>query len=157
MQGAAAVLARGPLLARLAPAPAAVSAAAPGAAVLTASDAARLVRRWQAAKADALGPQHALGALSTSLGGPLLQEWQSRAEDVRAQGWHYSHDLVDAKVRVVRAGPSGAVVRAELKETVTVHRGGEAAAQTFRSDYTVDYTLSRLGGRWLITQAAVQA
>ena len=53
----------------------------------------QVVRRWQHAKAQALGVAHNLKPLEQVLEGPMLQQWLTRAEDVRSHGWAWEYQL----------------------------------------------------------------
>ena len=53
----------------------------------------QVVRRWQHAKAQALGVTHNLKPLEQVLEGPMLQQWLTRAEDVRSHGWAWEYQL----------------------------------------------------------------
>eukprot|EP00887_Chlorella_sp_A99_P001959 scaffold18.g1959.t1 len=144
--------------------PAAATAAAahgeqPAAAQLSRAEAAALIQQWQMVKAEALGPSHAVGRLSSVLGGELLQQWRERAESVRERGWHYAHSLESSRVDglAVDAAAGTATVRTVLCERVEAHRAGEAAPQqSFRSEYVCDYALQRQGDSWVLVGAEVQ-
>jgi hypothetical protein len=75
----AAPLARG---ARVATGSALVAAGAP----LTAEEAAAVVARLQAAKAEAMGPEHRAEALKDVMAGRLLRQWRHQAERAREAG-----------------------------------------------------------------------
>ena len=81
----------------------------------------QIVRRWQSAKAQALGVAHNLRPLEQVLEGPMLQQWLTRAEDVKAHGWAWEYQLnaltVD-KVEVMT--PSRVMVEATLTEVAVL-------------------------------------
>lgn len=57
------------------------------------SQAEKIVRKWQTAKAQALGQSHNTRLLEGILEGPMLQQWKTRAEDVASHGWAWEYQL----------------------------------------------------------------
>jgi predicted nucleic acid-binding protein len=53
----------------------------------------KIVRKWQTAKAQALGQSHNTRLLEGILEGPMLQQWKTRAEDVASHGWAWEYQL----------------------------------------------------------------
>ena len=53
---------------------------------MNAKVAARVVRRWQTIKAEALGGLHKSDTLDQILDGEMLEQWQQRAKDVQNAG-----------------------------------------------------------------------
>ena len=76
----------------------------------------QVVRRWQHAKAQALGVAHNLKPLEQVLEGPMLQQWLTRAEDVRSHGWAWEYQLNSLSVDKVEVERGRAMVEATLTE-----------------------------------------
>lgn len=116
-----------------------------------------LIQKWQRVKSDALGKAHRVEGLETILGGPLVKEWNVRAEDLKSKGWHYVHDQHKCKINSVKRGPTQNVVEvvAEIKETVIAHKGEGSAPQTFPTSYRVTYEITEDAGSWKFTKAVI--
>ena len=81
----------------------------------------QIVRRWQNAKAQALGVAHNLRPLEQVLEGPMLQQWLTRAEDVKAHGWAWEYQLNALTVDKVEVmSPSRVMVEATLTEVAVL-------------------------------------
>jgi hypothetical protein len=130
--GAADLAARAPGLSRRAP-------------EVDARVAEQIVRRWQSAKAQALGVAHNLRPLEQVLEGPMLQQWLTRAEDVKAHGWAWEYQLnaltVD-KVEVMT--PSRVMVEATLTEVAVLKdRARTEDDDRYESTYRARYELRK--------------
>ena len=137
--GAADLAARAPGLSRRAP-------------EVDARVAEQIVRRWQSAKAQALGVAHNLRPLEQVLEGPMLQQWLTRAEDVKAHGWAWEFQLnaltVD-KVEVMT--PSRVMVEATLTEVAVLKDRAHGGRRPVREAPTAHGTSS---GRRTATRGA---
>ena len=105
----------------------------------------QIVRRWQNAKAQALGVAHNLRPLEQVLEGPMLQQWLTRAEDVKAHGWAWEYQLnaltVD-KVEVMT--PSRVMVEATLTEVAVLKdRARTEDDDRYESTYRARYELKK--------------
>lgn len=105
----------------------------------------QIVRRWQNAKAQALGVAHNLRPLEQVLEGPMLQQWLTRAEDVKAHGWAWEYQLnaltVD-KVEVMT--PSRVMVEATLTEVAVLKdRARTEDDDRYESTYRARYELRK--------------
>ena len=105
----------------------------------------QIVRRWQSAKAQALGVAHNLRPLEQVLEGPMLQQWLTRAEDVKAHGWAWEYQLnaltVD-KVEVMT--PDRVMVEATLTEVAILKdRARTEDDDKYESTYRARYELRR--------------
>ena len=101
----------------------------------------QIVRRWQSAKAQALGVAHNLRPLEQVLEGPMLQQWLTRAEDVKAHGWAWEYQLnaltVD-KVEVMT--PTRVMVEATLTEVAILKdRARTEEDDKYESTYRARY------------------
>ncbi len=166
-RGAAAAPAKAAAAAQEAPRPAvlakAVAAftAAPEAAVvargapLTAAAAAREVRRLQAAKAEAMGPEHRASALGRVMRGRLLRQWRAQAERARAAGSHYVYQFRGARVeRVAPWTPAGwmragAEVVFTESDSVSVRPDNGAGARSGSVDRTLRRTMRMQKARFV--------
>ena len=123
-------------------------------------EAERLIRDWQRVKSAAMGRNHELDGLNRLLGGPLLDEWRSRAEKAKSSQfcWRFSHKGKLRVTRLVGGTPAGApaAVEAVLREAGTLvdERDGKAV-DTYDSQYTVRYLLEDSGSGYRLTRAAV--
>lgn len=98
-----------------------------------------LVRKWHAAKADALGPRHAVGQLGEVALPPLRTHWGKIAEDARRGGRYWNYKLLDVTVdsaKVWRA-PEGGEEEASLE--VTIEEAAELVDTRDDSDNAVYY------------------
>eukprot|EP00850_Spirogloea_muscicola_P007028 SM000034S12782 [mRNA] locus=s34:754089:757873:- [translate_table: standard] len=126
-----------------------------------------VVRRWQAAKADALGPRHNVAALHQVLDGAMLEEWAVKAREVHRRGLHWQYQLDAVRVGSLILSESGrrAMVEAELRESAALVAEGAGGGQrsSYRSTYTSRYELRYFGtstsssgsGGWKISSGSV--
>ena len=76
-----------------------------------------IIRRWQKAKARALGRRADVAGLQDVLGGTMLTEWTTKAKDFQAAGKRWEYDLKGISVESVRVSNRGteAVVEVMLQ------------------------------------------
>ena len=124
---------------------AALSAAHAKAPEVDARVAEQIVRRWQAAKAQALGVAHNLRPLEAVLEGPMLQQWLTRAEDVKAHGWAWEYQLNALTIDKVEAmTPERVMVEATLTEVAVLKdRARTEDDDKYESTYKARYELRR--------------
>ena len=106
--------------------------------------AARLLRRWQAKKAAALGGKHDISGLPGVLGGMMLEQWTARAEESLRNGWYWKYELVSVKVDSVTpsAGGSKATVECTLQETAQLYDGGQPDLNdSYKAKYQARYVM----------------
>jgi len=105
----------------------------------------QIVRRWQNAKAQALGVAHNLRPLEQVLEGPMLQQWLTRAEDVRAHGWAWEYQLNALSVDNIEVmTPSRVMVEATLTEVAILKdRARTEEDDKYESTYRARYELRR--------------
>jgi len=129
--------------------------------VSSARDAERLIRDWQRVKSLAMGSSHEVDALARVCGGPLLEEWRSRAQSAVKSGFAWRFRLRRIKVvRIVGGTPRGAPVAVEavIRERGSLHDEREASSEVDRYEeaYTVRYLMEDVDGSgYRITRAAV--
>jgi len=105
----------------------------------------QIVRRWQHAKAQALGVAHNLRPLEQVLEGPMLQQWLTRAEDVKAHGWAWEYQLNALTVDKVEVMTSSRVmVEATLTEVAVLKdRARTEEDDRYESTYRARYELRK--------------
>ena len=117
-----------------------------------------LISKWQRIKADALGKRHSTENLNKVLGGKLVGEWSSRAQELKSKGMHYVHDSHQCKIDSVRRGKSEKIVEVEasIKENVIVYSPNNEQGQSYPSSYKIRYelTYSNSDG-WKVTGSSV--
>jgi len=129
--------------------------------ISSARDAERLIRDWQRVKSLAMGSSHEVDALARVCGGPLLEEWRSRAQSAVKSGFAWRFRLRRIKVvRIVGGTPRGApaAVEAVIRERGSLHDEREASSEVDLYDeaYTVRYLMEDVDGSgYRITRAAV--
>lgn len=109
----------------------------------TSQQAVALLKKWQRAKAAAMGPSHDIGNLNSVLTGRVLDQWIDRAKGVEAKGWSYSHALESAHITDISASGRKGYITALLTEKVTLNRGEadqgqpHSATNTYKVIYEV--------------------
>jgi hypothetical protein len=109
----------------------------------------QVVKRWQHAKAQALGVAHNLKPLEQVLEGPMLQQWLTRAEDVKSHGWAWEYQLNSLSIdKVESLSESRAMVEATLTEVAILKdRARTEEDDRYESTYRARYELRRGEGR----------
>ena len=117
--------------------------------VVDAKVAEQVVKRWQHAKAQALGVAHNLKPLEQVLEGPMLQQWLTRAEDVKSHGWAWEYQLNSLSIdKVESLSESRAMVEATLTEVAILKdRARTEEDDRYESTYRARYELRRGEGR----------
>jgi len=121
----------------------------------------RLVRKWQTAKAQALGQSHNTRLLEGILDGPMLQQWTTRANDVAAHGWAWEYKLNNLSVDSVQVvGANKVLVETTLTEVAVLKdRARNEPDDVYESTYRAKYELKRTesGGKhsWRIVGGSV--
>jgi len=137
------------------PAPAATppepSAPAPASGPITEEAGGQIIESWLAAKAAALGPNHAVDALKQVLTEPALSRWQLMAEAQQRNNAHqqYEHTVEVKEVRPHPTNPDRAEVEAQVTEKADVFE--DTIQTTSRNEnLRVRYELIRQDGQWRI-------
>ena len=121
----------------------------------------RLVRKWQTAKAQALGQNHNTRLLEGILDGPMLQQWTTRANDVAAHGWAWEYKLNKLSIDSVQVvGANKVLVETTLTEVAVLKdRSRNEPDDVYESTYRTKYELKRAesGGKhsWRIVGGSV--
>ncbi|XP_024359405.1 protein ACCUMULATION AND REPLICATION OF CHLOROPLASTS 6, chloroplastic [Physcomitrium patens] len=117
-----------------------------------------MVRRWQAAKARALGSAHDMAALPEVLEGEMLKSWTDRVSDVKRNGWFWEYTLLGLHIDSVTVSDDGrrATAEATLQEAARlVDRNNPDHNDSYRSTYTTRYDLRHGIDGWRINGGAV--
>ncbi|HCV32151.1 MAG TPA: molecular chaperone DnaJ [Microcoleaceae bacterium UBA9251] len=137
------------------PAPAATppepSTPAPASGPITEEAGGQIIKSWLAAKAAALGPNHAVDELKQVLTEPALSRWQLMAEAQQRNNAHqqYEHTFEVKEVRPNPTNPDRAEVEAQVTEKADVFEG--TSQTTSRNEnLRVRYELIRQDGQWRI-------
>lgn len=137
------------------PAPAATppepSTPAPASGPITEEAGGQIIKSWLAAKAAALGPNHAVDELKQVLTEPALSRWQLMAEAQQRNNAHqqYEHTVEVKEVRPNPTNPDRAEVEAQVTEKADVFEG--TSQTTSRNEnLRVRYELIRQDGQWRI-------
>ncbi|GAQ77806.1 ARC6 homolog [Klebsormidium nitens] len=122
---------------------------------MSSREAEALVRKWHAAKADALGPQHAKGRLSDVALPPLKMHWAKIAEDARRGGRYWNYKLLDVAVDSAKVWRSQRGSEEEASLEVTIEEAAELVDTrdvsdnaVYYSTYRARYSLRRVDGDW---------
>ncbi|EIE24067.1 hypothetical protein COCSUDRAFT_65723 [Coccomyxa subellipsoidea C-169] len=130
---------------------------------LTVKKAEQIVRRWQAAKADVLGPRHSTSALQSTIAEPWMSTVKADAAKAQEAGWFWQFTINSVKVLKVDASNltengGHAVVSAWIDEKgdLYANSGKRSELHSYSNPYTVEYTVIRgPDGGWRINHALV--
>ncbi|MCO5604896.1 hypothetical protein L7F22_059070 [Adiantum nelumboides] len=118
----------------------------------------QLVQRWQAAKAHALGQDHAIEKLSEVLDGSMLKSWSERARHISKKSWCWEYKFSNLNIESVTISTDErkATVEATLREAANLYDENKLEViDSYDSTYTTRYELSAINGVWKITSGAV--
>ncbi|KIY93921.1 hypothetical protein MNEG_14042 [Monoraphidium neglectum] len=132
-------------------------AAATAAAALDAGSAARLVRSYQEARWQALGPDWDSSALPAVADGSALSHLRAQCDQYASRGWFQRFKLGGLRVsRVHPEGPGAARVEASLRESSSMFGVDGRRAESVASEYDVEYRVAAgADGRWRVTSSKV--
>lgn len=131
-----------------------VAAATP----LTRETVRQLVQAWQSAKAEALGPKHAVEPLEQVLAEPALSQWRARSEAGKAKDQYWQYKLNRLSVDGLELiGSNQAKAKVTIGETANLFNQGrpQRGASYADNTYQVQYEIVRQRGRWLIRAMGV--
>ncbi|XP_024530626.1 protein ACCUMULATION AND REPLICATION OF CHLOROPLASTS 6, chloroplastic isoform X1 [Selaginella moellendorffii] len=118
----------------------------------------QLIRKWQAAKAKALGVTRGITQLNEILDGQMLKSWTDRAVEVAKHGWYWEYKLLEINIDSVTISEDGrrAMVEATLEETARLYDSNNPQRNdSYKSSYTTRYELHYGDAGWRITDGAV--
>jgi len=112
-----------------------------------------IVTNWQKIKADALGRKFKVNELEQILTEPLLSEWRSRAENLKSSNSYLEYTLKSAVVQEFKSATKNqASVLTDISEVRNYFVDGQLNREESKADnYRVEYVLSKVGDRWLIS------
>lgn len=121
-----------------------------------------LVKQWQAAKAQALGPSHQIDSLSEVLDDSMLVQWQGLADAARLKSCFWRFVLL--QLSVIRAdilsdstGIEMAEIEALLEEAAELVDESQPKNPNYYSTYKVRYLLRRQDdGSWRFCEGDIQ-
>ncbi|KAG6552295.1 hypothetical protein Mapa_006148 [Marchantia paleacea] len=117
-----------------------------------------MVRKWQMAKARALGSSHSVSHLPEVLEGKMLESWTDRVNEVARNGWFWEYRLVGLNIDSVTVSEDGrrAIVEATLQEAARLFDNKNPEHKdSYRSTYTTRYEFQHGGKGWRITGGVV--
>ncbi|GAQ80447.1 chloroplast division protein ARC6 [Klebsormidium nitens] len=117
-----------------------------------------IIRRWQKAKAGALGRRGDISGLRDVLDGAMLAEWTARARDFSKTGKRWDYDLRGINVESVQVSNRGreAVVGVTLQERATEFDASQQAIDSYEEEYRAKYELRFIrGAGWRIISGTV--
>lgn len=106
---------------------------------MSSREAEALVRKWHVAKADALGPRHAVGGLSDVALPPLKVHWTKIAEDAQRGGRYWNYKLLDVAVDSAKVWRSQRAGEEEASLEVVIEEAAELVDTLDVSDNAVYY------------------
>jgi hypothetical protein len=121
-------------------------------ATLTTESAQQLIESWLAAKAAAMGPEHAVEKLDQILAEPKLTEWRAAADAEKQAGNYrkYTHKVKVSSVEQNKDKPDEAKVAAEVSETTEYYKGDQLDDTRSDPELQVQYDLIRVDDKWRI-------
>ncbi|KAG0557218.1 hypothetical protein KC19_11G111200 [Ceratodon purpureus] len=117
-----------------------------------------MVRKWQNAKARALGSTHDVATLPEVLEGEMLKSWTIRASDVKRHGWFWEYALLGLNIDSITLSDDGrrATAEATLQETARlVNRNNPEHNDSYTSTYITKYDLRHGSDGWRISEGAI--
>lgn len=121
-----------------------------------------LVKRWQAVKADALGPDHKVDDLFEVLDGSMLAQWQALADAAKARSCFWKFVLLQLTVLQADIFKDGignemAEIEVLLEEAAELVDESQPKNPTYYSTYRIQYYLKRQDdGLWKFYEGNVE-
>eukprot|EP00891_Asterochloris_glomerata_P007485 jgi/Astpho2/7485/Aster-x1440 len=121
------------------------------------AEAEQVVRSWQEAKAEGLGPRHSLQAAQQVLTEPFLSEFTAEVASAEETGWFWKYELGLLEVQSVERSADGqATIRAQLGEKADLYGANGKHADSYNNPYVVEYQAERQhDGSWRLSSALV--
>ncbi|MEM7065764.1 MAG: IMS domain-containing protein [Cyanobacteria bacterium P01_B01_bin.77] len=115
------------------------------------------IQSWYQAKADAMGPQWNVDALSEILLEPALSQWIGKVEQNQSDGVHVEYEQTIQNLSAEELGDDQIRVTADVDETGNSYLFGEYdGALSYEDQLTVEYNLKKQDDQWMIESFAVQ-
>ncbi|XP_010940349.1 plastid division protein CDP1, chloroplastic isoform X2 [Elaeis guineensis] len=121
-----------------------------------------LVKQWQDIKAEALGPNYQIQALSEILAETMLSKWQDLAHSAKARSCFWRFVLLDlsilrAEIVSDESGSEIAEIEAVLEEAAELVDESQVKKPSYYSTYKVEYILKRQDdGLWRFCRGGIQ-
>ncbi|MQL72208.1 hypothetical protein Taro_004516 [Colocasia esculenta] len=121
-----------------------------------------LLRKWQAIKAEALGPSHQIEILSDILSEAMLSQWKALAKSAKRKSCFWRFVLLRSSVLhadIVSDGVGGemAEIGAVLEEAAELVDGTQRKNPNYYSSYKILYMLKReQDGSWRFCEGGIQ-
>lgn len=125
-----------------------------------ASMAQQVIETWLETKRAALGENYQAERLQEVLTGPLLAQWQRRAEAAPRENWYweYEHAVEVQSVNPDDPAADRLQVIALVQETARLFEFGvENTSASYDDRLTMEYVLVRQGGQWYIESMGQQS
>ncbi|KAG1359530.1 Plastid division protein CDP1, chloroplastic [Cocos nucifera] len=121
-----------------------------------------LVKQWQDIKAEALGPNYQIQALSEILAETMLSKWQDLAHSAKARSCFWRFVLLDlsilrAEIVSDESGSEIAEIEVVLEEAAELVDESQVKKPSYYSTYKVEYILKRQDdGSWRFCRGGIQ-
>lgn len=118
----------------------------------------KVIESWQTIKSTALGKEYEIAALDEILAEPVLSDWKSRAQELKATNSYLQY--IPKSIDVTEFTPEGddkARALVKISETRNFFSNGnlDAGASKTDANYDVEYSLVRKDNKWLIQDMIV--
>lgn len=136
------------------------SAPSPDEQIGVTSMAQQVIETWLETKRAAMGKDYQADGLSEILTGPVLNQWQRRAAAAPQENWYWEYEHAVEVQSVTPDDPTAdrLQVVAEVQETARLFEFGvENTTASYDDRLTMEYTLVRQDGQWLIEAMASQS
>jgi hypothetical protein len=120
----------------------------------------QVIETWLETKRAAMGKDYQADGLSEILTGPVLNQWQRRAAAAPQENWYWEYEHAVEVQSVTPDDPTAdrLQVVAEVQETARLFEFGvENTTASYDDRLTMEYTLVRQDGQWLIEAMASQS
>ncbi|ESA32649.1 class molecular chaperone with c-terminal zn finger domain protein [Leptolyngbya sp. Heron Island J] len=115
------------------------------------------IQTWYQAKAEAMGPQWNVDALSDILLEPTLSEWVAKVESNQREGVHLEYEQTIQNLTAEAIGDDQLQVVADVSEIGNAYQFGDYnGAFSYEDELTVEYNLRKQDDQWMIESFAVQ-
>jgi hypothetical protein len=118
----------------------------------------KVIESWQTIKSTALGKEYEIAALDEILAEPVLSDWKSRAQELKATNSYLQYIPKSIDVTEFTAeGDDKARALVKISETRNFFSNGnlDAGASKTDANYDVEYSLVRKDNKWLIQDMIV--
>ncbi|UFP96422.1 ARC6/PARC6 family protein [Gloeobacter morelensis] len=118
---------------------------------------AAMLKNWQTAKQQALGPEHRTAQMQTMLTGSPQRVWQQKVEQSRQAGEYWKFNLKDLKIEQVDdRRPDRVAVTAQVTEVANLYADNQLQpSRSYDRPYRVRYSLVKAATGWRIEEMKV--